>query len=169
MGGRKGRGALAAALVLAAAAAGCARKDIDAATEVPGAVRWFAGVSVEQILPVVQEILTAGGYPAATLDTETGRLESEWGPEFPGGLRGWRLTRWVERQKFIAIVSRSQLQTDKGEPLINVLLRLRWEERPPGGEWRVKEEGGAPSQSPGFQRFVRELDDRAAKLGARRN
>ncbi len=169
MRGQGARGAWLAAIVLAAAAAGCAKKNIDAATEVPGAVRWFAGLNVEQLLPVVQEILTAGGYPVATVDAETGRIETEWGKEFAGDLRGWRLTRWVERQKFIAIVSRSQLQTDKGEPLINVLLRLRWEERPPGGEWRVKEEGGAPSQNPVFQRFVRELDDRAAKLGARRN
>ncbi len=164
-----GWGAYMAVLVLAAGATGCGKRDIDAASEVPGAVRWYAGVTVEQLLPVIQEIFAAGGYPVATLDTETGRIETAWGPEFSGGLHGWRLTRWTERQKFIALVSRSQFQTDKGELLINVLLRLQWEERPPGGGWRIKEEGGAPSQSPVFQRFVRELDERAAKLGARRN
>ena len=102
MGRWEGRGAWVAALVLAAAAAGCGKKNIDASTEVPGAVRWFAGVTVEQLLPVVQEMLTAGGYPVATLDAETGRIETEWGPEFPGGLRGWRLTRWIERSVTVA-------------------------------------------------------------------
>ena len=169
MGRSMGWGAAAAALALAVAAAACAKKNIDAANEVPGAVRWYAGVTAERLLPVIREIFVAGGYPVATLDTENGRIETAWGPEFPGGMHGWRFTRWSERQKFIALVSRSQYQTDQGEALVSVLLRLRWEERPPGGAWRVKEEGGAPSQSPLFQRFVRELDERAARLGARRN
>jgi len=163
-----GWGTLLAGLALAAAA-GCAKKNIDAASEVPGAVRWYAGVSVEQILPMVEEMFQAGGYPVEKVDQETGHVETAWGPEFPGDTHGWRLTRWTERQKFVAIVARSQLQTDKGDPLVNVLLRLRWEERPPNGSWHLKEEGGAPSQSAVFQRFLRELDDRAAKLGARRN
>ena len=34
--------------------------------------------------------------------------------------------------------------------------------------WKVKEEGGAPNQSPVFARFVRELEDRVVKLGGRR-
>lgn len=168
MGRSAGWRALVAALALAAAA-GCGKKSIDAASEVPGAVRWYAGVTVEQMLPMVQEMFQAGGHPVEKVDQETGQVETAWGPEFAGGMHGWRLTRWTERQKFIAIVARSQFQTDKGEPLVNVLLRLQWEERPPGGQWHVKEEGGAPSQSALFQRFVRELDDRAAKLGARRN
>ncbi len=164
-----GWGAFVAGLVLASAAAGCGKKNIDAASEVAGAVRWYAGVTVEQVLPMVQEMFQAGGYPVEKVDQETGQVETAWGAEFAGDTHGWRLTRWTERQKFVAIVARSQLQTDKGDPLVNVLLRLRWEERPPGGAWRIKEEGGAPSQNALFQRFVRELDDRAAKLGARRN
>ena len=156
-------------LALAAGAGGCGKKNIDAASEVPGAVRWYSGVIAQQVLPVVQQIFEAGGYPIATVDPETGRIETEWGKEFEGAMHGWRLTRWTERQKFIGLVSRSQQQTDKGEELITVLLQLRWEERPPQGQWRIKEEGGAPSQSPVFQGFLRELDARAAKLGARRN
>lgn len=165
----RGWGPFVAGLLLVVTAAACAKKNIDAASEVAGTVRWYAGVTVGQLLPLVQEMFEENGYRVATVDTEAGRIETEWGPEFPGGLRGWRLTRWSERQKFIALASPSQFQTEKGAPLVNVLLRLRWEERPPGGAWRVKEEGGAPSQNPLFQRLARELDDRAAKIGARRN
>jgi len=163
------REALIAVLLVATAATGCGKRSIDATTEVPGAVHWYSGVSAEQILTAIQQMFEAAGYPVATVDQETGQIETEWTPEFQGSMHGWRLTRWSERQKFIALVARSQLQTEKGEPLVTVLLRLRWEERPPGGAWHIKEEGGAPSQSPVFQRLVRELDERAAKLGARRN
>ena len=110
----RGWGPFVAALLLVAAAAACAKKNIDAASEVAGAVRWYAGVTVEQLLPLVQEIFEENGYRVATVDTEAGRIETEWGPEFPGGLRGWRLTRWSERQKFIALVSPSQFQTERG-------------------------------------------------------
>jgi hypothetical protein len=79
------------------------------------------------------------------------------------------LARWPERQKFIAHVAPSQLQTDKGESLISVLLQLRWEERPPQGSWRIKEDGGAPSQNATFQKVLRELDERVTQLGGRRS
>ena len=158
-----------AALLLAAGMAACAKKNIDASSEVPGAVRWYAGVSAPQLMFAVRETFEDGGYRVASVDEETGRIETEWGKEFDGGLHGWRLTRWAERQKFVALVSRSQHQTDKGEDLVTVLLQIRWEERPPGGAWRIKEEGGAADQSSVFRSFVRELDARAAKLGARRN
>jgi hypothetical protein len=160
---------IAAALGLWALGSGCAKKNIDAATEVPGAVRWYAGVTPEQIVPVVRQIFDEGGFPVTAVDEETGRIETEWGKEFQGGTHGWRLTRWTERQKFIALISRSQERGEKGEELVTVLLQIRWEERPPGGRWRVKEEGGAASQSADFQRFVRELDARVSKLGAKRN
>ncbi len=159
----------AVALLLAAEMAACAKKNIDPSSEVPGTVRWYAGVTVPQLVTTVQQILEEGGYRVANVDEETGRIETEWGKEFDGDIHGWRLTRWSERQKFVALVSRSQHQTDKGEELVTVLLQIRWEERPPGGAWRIKEEGGAPNQSPVFRRFVGELGARAAKLGARRN
>jgi hypothetical protein len=155
-------------MLVAAGPAGCAKKNIDAASEVPGAVRWFSGVTVEQVLPVIRQILEAGGFPVASMDADTGRIETAWGAEFPGSTHGWMLRRWTERQKFIAIVAPSQHQTEKGEPLVSVLLQLRWEERPPQGGWKVKEEGGAPTQSPVFGRFVRELEDQVTQLGGRR-
>lgn len=157
-----------AAVIVAAALAGCAKKNIDAASEVPGAVRWYAGVTVDQLMPTIQQIFETGGFTVETVDKETGRIETRWGTEFPGAAHGWTLTRWTERQKYIAIVAPSQHQTDKGEPLVSVLLQLRWEERPPQGQWRVKEEGGAAAQSPDFGKFVRDLEDRVLKLGGRR-
>lgn len=165
---RAGAAWVAAVVVLAGAAAGCARKNIDASSEVPGAVRWYAGVTVEQVIPALREIFEGGGFPVETTDPEAGRIETQWGAEFAGSMHGWALRRWTERQKFIAIVAPSQHQTEKGEPLVSVLLQLRWEERPPQGQWKVKEEGGAPNQSPVFARFVRELEDRVVKLGGRR-
>ncbi len=157
------------ALLLATGGAACGKKNIDPSSDVPGTVRWYAGVTVSQLVAAVQQIFEEGGYRVASVEEETARIETEWGKEFDGDIHGWRLTRWAERQKFVALVSRSQHQTDKGEELVTVLLQIRWEERPPGGAWRIKEEGGAPNQSPVFRRFVSELEARAAKLGARRN
>jgi hypothetical protein len=157
------------ALLLAPGVTACSKKNIDPYSEVPGTVRWYAGVTVPQLAATVQQMFEEGGYRVAGVDEETGRIETEWGKEFDGDIHGWRLTRWTERQKFIALVSRSQHQTEKAEDLVTVLLQIRWEERPPGGAWRIKEEGGAPNQSAVFRRFVSELDARAAKLGARRN
>ena len=158
----------AVACAAAIAAGGCGKKNIDPVSEVPGAVRWYAGITAERLLPAAKELFEAAGYRVVAVDDETGRVETDWTEESAGGLRGWRLTRYVERQKFIAHITPSQLQTDKGEGLVSVLLQLRWEERPPGGQWRVKEDGGAPSQSPTFQKLLRELDDRAVQLGGRR-
>lgn len=167
---RSGAGkALLMALLMAAATAACTKRDINPTSEVSGTVRWYAGVGVEELMVAVQQMFEAAGSRVVKVDRETGEIETDWAPEFDGSTHGWRLTRWRERQKFMAMVAQSQLQGEKGEPLVSVLLRVRWEERPPGGVWHVKGEGGAPSQSPMFQRFARELDERAAKLGARRN
>jgi len=117
-----------AALVLGAAGSGCAKKNIDAASEVPGTVRWYAGVTADQLIPIVRQVFEEGGYPVAAVDEEAGRIETAWGKEFAGATHGWRLTRWTERQSFIALVSRSQHRGEKGEDLVTVLLQIRWEE-----------------------------------------